>query len=73
MASQRQKRFFNFITKTKEDDIYEHAVELDFEARLPTKVRFFIWLTVHEKLATNNYQAKIGLSSSDVCPRCNQH
>lgn len=47
--------------------------ELDLEIPCPQKLHFFIWLATHEKLPTNEYRAKIVLSSTELGPRCNLH
>lgn len=37
----------------------------------PQKLRFFLWLTLHERLAVNEYRYWIGAATSNMCDRCN--
>lgn len=39
----------------------------------PQKIRVFVWLIMHGRLATNVYRARLGLASDDICPSCSIH
>ncbi|KAH7860326.1 hypothetical protein Vadar_012160 [Vaccinium darrowii] len=42
-----------------------------WKLHLPQKFKTFIWLILHKKLPTNVLRAHRGITSSDLCPRCN--
>lgn len=66
------KAFYNFITRTDSEDLPQ-TWNWIWKIPCPQKIRFFIWLAKHERLPTNEYRVKLGLSSTDLCLRCNQH
>lgn len=64
--------FFNFISKSNEDEDNQENWIWIWKLRCSQKIRLFIWLTVHGKLLTNQYKAKISVLNTDVCSRCDQ-
>lgn len=42
-----------------------------WKIKLPQKFKSFLWLIFHNKLPTNLLRARRGITTSDLCPRCN--
>lgn len=59
---------YDFINKDNNDT---EGWKWFWKLHLPQKFKTFLWLIFHNKLPTNHLRARRGMTSLDLCPRCN--
>ena len=64
------KSFFRFITNSELAGTPSDWQWI-WKLNCPQRLRFFMWMVVHDRLLTNSYREHIGFADSSLCPRCN--
>jgi zinc-binding in reverse transcriptase len=64
---------FAYNLLTYFDDICDRNWEEIWKWKGPQRVKTFLWLSAREALLTNKRRARMGLTDTPVCPRCQLH
>lgn len=63
------RSFFKFLSRDESNFSFSRW-EWICKLYCPQKLRFFVWLLVHDRLPVNAYRKHIGSSDSDLCDHC---